>query len=580
VTTTPEDSGRDWHVRDIADHGEASALALSQALDIHIITARVLVGRGVLEPARARRFMEPRLADLRRPDGPGGIAGFDLAVERIIAAVVAGTMIGVFGDYDVDGITTCAIVTETLRAAGTQVVPRVANRHAGYGFGVADSSALMDAGCGLIITCDTGTGDLPAIATARARGIDVIVLDHHQVPDGSDHPAFALVNPHRPDSPYPFKGLCSAGLGFMLAAALRTRLKAMGRELSFDIRDLLDLVAVGTIADMAPLIDENRTLVTKGLEMLAKRRRPGLAALLERAEVPRDRPLGEIDVSFRIAPRLNAPGRLGDATPSLLLLLSRGAEAAALAEQLEVANTTRRELTEQVTAQALEDAALQADRAGIVVGRAGWHHGVVGIVAARIVERYARPVCVVGIDETGLGRGSIRAGGPVDVGAALRVCTGLLLRHGGHAAAAGCTVRVENLEAFGLAFAEAVARAGAHAGGAGPLELDAAIGLDAMDVRLARELGQLAPFGPGNAPPMVGLYGTLVRESRRVGDGSHLKLILGSSGSEITRSAIGFRLGERDPGPGARIDVAVQPEISTFRGAERIELKVHDLRRI
>jgi single-stranded-DNA-specific exonuclease len=557
---------------------EALAQTLARELRIHPVTARCLVARGLGDATTARAFLEPRFGHLRVPTGPEGIAGFDTALERLLAAVRGGERVGVFGDYDVDGVTSCAIVTHALRGAGIQVSPRVASRHAGYGFGVADATALADAGCTLIVTCDTGTSDLPAIEAARARGIDVIVLDHHQVPERAEHPALALINPHRPDSRYPFKGLCSAGLAFMLARCLESKLRAAGLP-ACDAQGLLDLVAIGTIADMAPLQAENRVLVQKGLQRLCERRRPGLAALLARAEVPADRVLDEIDVSFRIAPRLNAPGRLGDAGPALELLLCTDHKAAGvLADALDAANVTRRELTEQVTAQALEDAALQADRSAIVVGRRGWHHGVVGIVAAKLVERYARPACVIGFDEHGEGRGSVRAGGPTNVYLALCECADQLVRHGGHAAAAGLTVREEQLDSFGLAFAEACAaqaRVGEHVA---TLEVDAEIPLAQVDERLAQELARLAPFGVGNAPPVVRCTGVAVRESRRVGDGSHLKLTLGHGTGSAAHSAIAFRMGDRDPGAGAMIDVAFQPEMSHFRGTWRVELKIHDLR--
>jgi len=572
---------RPWTLKAI--DAQASA-RLTRELGVHQATARCLVGRGVIEPARAQSFLKPRLADLRSPSGVAGIAGFERAIERLVQALGAGERVGIFGDYDVDGVTTTALLTLYLRAIGLDVQPRVARRDAGYGFGEADARGFVERGCRLIVTCDCGTSDVPAILAARARGVDVIVLDHHQVPaQDEEHPAVALLNPHRADSSYPFRGFASVGLAFMLVAALRTRLREAGHFAARpdpDVRELLDLVAVGTIADMAPLSQENRTLVIAGLAKLAERRRPGLAALLDRAEVQRGKPLDEIDVSWRLGPRLNAPGRLGDAEPALRLLMAGdAAQAAAEVEVLESCNQRRRELQEKVVAEALADAELQAHRAAILVAREGWHPGVVGIVAAKLVEKYGRPVAVVALDAaTGQGRGSVRTSGGVDVYRALAACSAELVRYGGHAAAAGLTVETGRVDALAEQFAAAVEAARAGAGSGTPVELDAEVGLGDVDEKLAREIQSLSPFGPGNEAPVIGARRARVRGSRRVGDGSHLKMQLECATTGRECSAIAFRMGDRDPGVGATIDVVFQPEISHYRGESRVELKVRDLR--
>ena len=288
----------------IAEPDAERARALAAELALSEPTARVMIARGLADPDAARRFLAPRLGELRTPER---MAGFARAVERLASAVRGGEPIGVFGDYDVDGVTTAALLTSFLRACGATVHPRVARRDAGYGFGVPVATTLADRGCRDIITGDCGTSDHEAVSAARARGSDVIVVDHHQVPD-RELDAYALINPHQPACGFPFKGLCSAGVAFYLAAALRTRLREAGhfRAAEPDPRAWLDLVAVGTIADLAPLTAENRILVAAGLRVLAQRRRPGLALLIERAELDRDP--SAFDVSFRLAPRLNAPG--------------------------------------------------------------------------------------------------------------------------------------------------------------------------------------------------------------------------------------------------------------------------------
>jgi single-stranded-DNA-specific exonuclease len=569
-----------WTIRDVDD---AARLRLVKDLGLHDVTARCLVARGVTEPDKAGNFLAPRLGQLRPP---AGMAGFREAQERLVSAIQRRETIGIFGDYDVDGVTSTALLTSFLRGIGATVVRKVAERDAGYGFGEAQALWFADQGCRLIVTLDCGTSDVPAILAARARGVDVIVVDHHQVPDRADHPALALLNPHRPDSTYPFRGLCSAGLAFYVAAGLRTALRQAGwftgGRAEPDIRNLLDLVAVGTIADLAPLREENRILVTAGLAELSQRRRPGLLALLRAAQVPDDRPLDEIDVGWRIGPRLNAPGRLGDAEPALALLLAADtAEAEQRVAVLEEANTRRRLIQDQMLAEALVDAAALPDLPALVVARAGWHAGVAGIVAAKLVDRFARPSVVIAIDERkGEGRGSVRSVPGVDAYRALHACREHLVRYGGHAQAAGLSVDLSQGAARIEALRHAFANEAATCERTPPsIAVDALLSLGDVSDKLATELGSLAPFGMANQAPVLAAQGSRVTASRRVGeDGSHLKLTLECGRDLSSHQAIAFRMGERDPGVGATVDVAFRPEVSTFRGTRRLELNVCALR--
>ncbi len=365
------------------------------------LTARILVARGIDCSDMASRFLAPRLADLRAPEG---MVDLPRALDRLASALAAGETIGVFGDYDVDGVTTAAVLTTALRALGGKVVPRAASRHAGYGLGPADVARFVGDGCRLLVTGDCGTSDHEALTAARASGLDVIVIDHHEVPSG-ETAAYALINSRRADDTFPFKGLASCGVAFYLAAALRTRLGA-----TFDPRELLDLVALGTIADLVPLVDENRILVSAGLKTLTARQRPGLAALAARAQLEPGTPITAHEVAFRLTPRLNAAGRLGEAQLALDLLLAGPADAERLAAALEEQNVERQRIQELVWMDALSQAsALVADDdpPALVVGAEGWHAGVVGIIAARLVDKFARPAIAIGFRD-GEGRGSAR----------------------------------------------------------------------------------------------------------------------------------------------------------------------------
>jgi single-stranded-DNA-specific exonuclease len=400
---------------------EHAAAKLASALRVHAATARCLVARGIYEPGAAKSFVDPRLAALRPPTG---LAGLGSAVERIVDAVAKGDRIGVFGDYDVDGVTTTALLTSFLRDVGAHVDAAVARRDAGYGFTPAAAADFADRGCRLIVTGDCGTSDQVAIGAAAARGVDVVVIDHHTVPAaGTIHPALALVNPFCHDSTFPFRGMASVGLGFYVAGAVRTALRDRGwfkGRPEPDVRDLLDLVALGTVADLVPLSEENRILTAIGLQRLQARTRPGIAALLTAAGVGPDKEIDARTIGWQLAPRLNAPGRLGAAEPALALLLAGADTAEERATAIDQANTDRREVQEKVTKEALEQIGEADPGPAIVLAGEGWPPGVVGIVAAKLVEKYKRPAFVIGVDpETGVGRGSARTAGGVNLYKAL-----------------------------------------------------------------------------------------------------------------------------------------------------------------
>ncbi|HEV7554352.1 MAG TPA: DHHA1 domain-containing protein, partial [Kofleriaceae bacterium] len=459
----------------------------------------------------------------------------------------------------------------------------VASREAGYGFTMSAAVELARRACKLVITGDCGTNDLEAIAASAARGIEVIVIDHHTVPAADvAHPSVALVNPFRSDSTFPFRGMASVGLAFYVAAAVRTELRDRGHfrdRPEPDVRDLLDLVALGTIADLVPLAAENRILTSLGLRRLGGGQpRPGIAAMLAASGFDRDREVDAGTVAWRLAPRLNAPGRLGAAEPALALLLADEDTATERAQALETANLQRREIQARVLEDALAQLGDRDPGPAIVLAGEGWTPGVVGIVAAKLVETYQRPAFVIAIDpETGLGRGSARTCGGVNLYDALCEVKAHLGKFGGHAAAAGFSLQRESVAALAEALGSVVGRL---AQGSGPVstsrEIDAEVRLGEVDERLATELAGLGPFGQANPQPLLVTRRSRVTAVRRVGDGSHLKLTIDDERS-TTRSAIGFRLGDRLVEVGALVDLAFAPVVSTWQGHRSAELELSDL---
>lgn len=547
-----------------------SALAelFSRRLGLSQTVAGWLARTGHADVAATERFLNPRLADLTHPDA---MADRDVVAKRLARAIRQGELVAVFGDYDCDGITSCAIMTEVLRALGGRAVPLVASRFdGGYGVSPAAVERILATGARVLVTCDCGSSDHVSLRALAARGLDVVVIDHHLVPD-EPLPAIGFLNPHRHDCGFAYKGLASCGLALSIAAALR---KAVGVDL--DLRYWLDLVAVGTVADVAPLDGDNRALVRAGLDAILKARRPGMQALLEIAKISRDAPLTGRDVAFRIAPHINAPGRLGSADIALDLLLARDlASARALAATLEQISERRRALSEEMFAEAcaeVERSGYERD-AAIVIGRQGWNPGIVGIVAGRLVDRYQRPTIVLGFD-AGVGRGSVRGPAGSRLHDALSHASGVLIRFGGHQAAAGLEVAEDRLEALRTRFIDAVSRqesAPAPAGdGAEPLLLAAS---DDPRVVLA-DLGRLEPCGFRNPRPRIAAEGR-VAGLREVKNG-HLKLEIVLD-SRRRLDCFAPRRGELAASLSGRVRVVGDLRHNGFGGVDAAELLVDEV---
>lgn len=554
-----------------------SAVRLREALGLTHTVAGLLAARGHDDVAATRRWLDLRLADLTPPER---MLDRDAASERIADAIRRKERVVVFGDYDVDGITSCAIVTSAIRALGGEAVPLLASRFdGGYGFSDRALERVLDASPTLVVTCDCGSSDHARLDRLRQKGIDAVVIDHHLVPP-EPLPVVAFLNPHRPECGFPFKGLASCGLALSIAAAVRARLGA-----AFDLRPLLDLVALGTVADVAPLEGDNRALVKAGLQRIATAPRAGIEALAELVGIKPGVAISGDDIGFRFAPRINAPGRLGSPDPSLQLMLATDRdEARALAARLEQDTRARREIEKKIFEAAVQQVAEtgQIERAGIVVGAEGWNVGVVGIVAARLVERFGVPVVCAGF-EGAEGRGSVRGPEGSRLHDALSRCREALVGFGGHQAAAGVHLAESAMERFRDLFAQACldlgaedAERGSHVRGRVATLHD--VLLDPRDDlwSVVVDLERLEPCGQGNRAPVFGILGAEVREAR-VMKGEHLRLSVTWEGRVL--DAFGFGLAQQAPQVRSRVDLLGQLRRDDYRGRGNVELRISSVRR-
>jgi len=558
-----------WALRE-AD--ESSVKRLSEELCISPITARFLAARGIACAREASIFLRPGLEQI--PD-PSSMPGMDAAVSCIGEALTSGRRIGIFGDYDVDGVTAAALLADFLKSLGHDPAVMLPERlERGYGIDAQAVDGLTRRGAKLIITVDNGIRATAAAARARELGIDLVVTDHH-VPEGPLPDAAAIVNPKLIEGCSPFKDLSGCGVAFMLAIALRRSLRESGALPSPEpnLRELLDVVALGTIADIMPLTGINRVLTAFGLDELKRAKRPGLRALIEISGAwPQDMNPGI--VTYRLAPRINAAGRMGSAARALgLLLTDDDREARSVARDLDRANGERQRLEER----ALREATRMIDVAGtvpdgIVVHSKGWHVGVIGIVAAKLVERYGRPAVVISLDPSPP-RGSARSPEGIDLLGALSPCAGCLVQYGGHAQAAGLTIEQDMICDFTMHFTDACGRQGRSAGRPS-LEIDACVAAGDIDEELVGELMTCAPFGVGNPEPVLALRGVTVTDARTVG-GGHLKLSVSSG--EGAFEAIGFNMADMMPAQSTAVDIAFTPQFNTWNGRTAIQLKIKDI---
>ena len=560
-----------WELQPSSDE----ALALAAALGCHPLVAQVLWRRGVRSPAEAQAFLQPTLAEL--PD-PSLLKGIEPAVERLVRALETGERITAYGDYDVDGVTSTTLLVSFLRACGASVDHYVPHRLAeGYGLNLEAVARLAGRGTRLLVTLDCGVTAVAEVDQAIRLGVDVVVVDHHTTPAELPRAA-AIINPWQPGCTYPTRHLCAVGVTFLLCTALRRRLREQGwfaTRREPNLKSYLDLVAIGTVADVVPLTGVNRLLVRSGLEVLARSQRPGLRALKRVAGLPVEGPVTAGQIGFRLGPRINAAGRLDDAGRAVELLLSENpVEAEALAAELDAANAERQAIERAISEEALAQAQARPEARGLVLHGEGWHPGVVGIVASRIVEKTHKPTVVIGVDpETGLGKGSGRSIEAFHLYDALQACSEHLARFGGHKHAAGVTVERERIEAFAAAFERHAADMLSPEDLVPRCRIDGVLDPREIDAPLCEALETLAPFGAGNPEPVFSLRGVTAR-GRVVGQ-NHLKLTLPEA---PLVDAIGFGLGERLPDLAGRVDLAFTLGFDEYRGERRLQLKLRHLR--
>ena len=548
---------------------------LCHELGVSPLLGRLLAARGIATAAAATGFLNARLSEHLR--SPLLFRHMPAASERVTTALARGERIGIYGDYDVDGISGSALLVRFLRALGHEPSLYIPHRlRDGYGVSEGGVRQLAAAGARVMITVDCGGVSHREIGVARSLGIDTIVCDHHQV-SGTPLPAHAVLNPIEPDAGFPFSGLCGAGVAFYLALGIRLRLRAAGHSNLPDLRRYLDLVTLGTIADIVPVVEENRVLVKYGLRELSRTESPGLLALKNVSGVSA---VSTAVVGFRLAPRLNAGGRLADATRAVELLTTDDpVRAQQLAADLDQENRARQSIEQEILADAVRrveaDAAL-AQRRSIALASADWHPGVIGIVASRLVERFYRPTVLIAVDAaTGVGRGSGRSIHGLNLYEAFKACRETLLGFGGHRMAAGLSIQHDQVGPFTQQFEAAVRGSTRPEDFQQQSFVDAELTFDAINDGLLEDLARLEPHGPSNAEPVFLGRGVTVVSRRCVGE-HHLKLYLRQGNRAFP--AIGFGMAEAPIDDGSCLDILFSPEHNEWNGSTSIQLRLRDIR--
>lgn len=573
----------------IATYDTAVVERLAQSAEVTELVARLLVGRGIDCPDAARRFIEAKLSDLR---DPSELPGLPRAAELIYDAAKAGKRIVIYGDYDADGMTATAILLRCLRLLQAKVEYYVPHRlEEGYGLSIESLDELASRGAEMVVTVDNGIASLAEADHAQQLGIDLIVTDHHQMAERLPA-ATAIVHPGLPDSDYPFAGLCGAAVAFKLAWGI-CQLASGGARVQPAMREFLlqatGLAAIGTVADVVPLVDENRAIVCNGLRSLSASPSIGLAALNQVTQLDKKPFISGDDIGFAIGPRLNAAGRLGQAELAIELLATDDPKRAAeLARFIDELNSERQHLERSVLLAARKQAKRRfnpQEDAALVLADYGWHAGVIGIVAGKLAEQYNRPVVLISQDKLGIkpAMGSGRSIPGFDLHEAFAACSEHVLSHGGHAAAAGLRIDDKAIDAFRQAFCTAAATGVADAARTGQVDIDAEAPFAALTRQTIEDIEKLAPFGCGNRRPMMCASDVRIAgEPRLIGAaGRHLSLELEQHGIRLRAVAFGGSdwLDDFQAVAGGPISVAFHPVLNRFRGRVSVEMHLADWRR-
>lgn len=576
-------SGKVWNDR-LDGAGQRIAAAIAQQQGLSDILARVLAGRGVL-PEGVASFLTPTLRDLM-PD-PSTLTGMDALAERIADAVVAGEKIALFGDYDVDGASSCALMIRYLKHFNIEPDCHIPDRiFEGYGPNIAAMDKLIDAGASLIITLDCGTASHEPIAHAKQRSVDVLVIDHH-LSDGDLPPADAVVNPNRSDDISGLGHLCAAGVTFMALVATNRLLRAREQGSQPDLMATLDLVALATICDVVPLIGLNRAFVLRGIELMRQGHNKGLAALSLAARI--NGPINPYHLGFLLGPRINAGGRIGDAGMGTKLLSTRAEdEALVLAARLDELNSERQKIEKAAVDEAVEVATAEVgDGEGpavLVLVSEHWHPGVVGLVAARLRERFNRPAFAIAMRPDGTGSGSGRSMPGVDLGSAVVAAreADLIVSGGGHAMAAGVTLSQAQIAAFRGYMIEKLGPEVEIARRSTGLSIDAAITARTATANFVHDVQRAGPFGTGNSNPVFALPSHRVSFADVVGAGGHVRCTL-SSADGAKLNGIAFRAAGTPLGQALLNADKSKPlhfcgtlALDHWQGRERVQLRVTD----
>ncbi len=540
------------------------------------LAATVLANRGILDPREIEAFRNPRLADLPTFEIMAGIAE---AVSVITDAVESGDPICVYGDYDADGVTATSVLLEFFQSAGHPVryfTPDRADH--GYGFHPEVVESLAAEGVRLIITVDLGISGHEACLTARRLGVKVVVTDHHEIAETLPD-ADAVVNPHLEHCGFHGEDLTGVGIAFFLAGALRAEFdqRKIASRADVDLKKLLDLVAIGSIADIAPVTGVNRSLIKTGLDVLSREDRPGIAALKKVGGIS-GRPVNYGNVAFNIAPRINAAGRMSSGATAVELFTTQDPAAAqSLAAELDAFNEKRKEIEGEIHKTArkmvMENPHLDKLKTLVLVGR-GWNQGVIGIVAGRIQEEFYRPTIVISLDGD-VGRGSGRSVSGFDLHEALTACSRHLTGFGGHRQAAGMTIRAEEIEPFMVAFETWARKKIKPEMTVKSIHLDAWCELADLDEQSVAQIDSFAPFGAGNPKPVFALKKVRVIFKSLIKD-EHLKLRLAAGQAVVT--AIGWRMAKRFKEVGDYVDVAFNVEMNEYRGTRNVQLIIVDIK--